>query len=150
MVSEVRYKRNRFAARLPAGYRYTRSHAWLCEVAPGEWRVGLTSFATRMLGEIVELGFDVAPGAAVKVADVVGFIEGFKAVSDLFCVAEGTFVGGNEGARSDPAIVWAKPHEDGWLYAVRGTPDPDAVDVGGYTAFLDETIDRMMKGPGGS
>lgn len=147
MVSEeVRYRRNRFSALLPARYRYTRSHAWLCEVEPGEWRVGLTSFATRMLGEIVEFGFDVAPGAAVKVADVVGFIEGFKAVSDLFCVAEGTFLGGNQGARSDPATVWAKPHDEGWLYAVRGAPDPDAVDVGGYAAFLDETIDRMMKG----
>ncbi len=30
---------------------------------PGVWRVGLTKFATRMLGDIVEFEFSVAPGA---------------------------------------------------------------------------------------
>ena len=143
MSDDVRYRRNRFSARLPATCRYTRSHAWLAEIEPGRWRIGLTSFATRMLGEVVELGFEVAAGASVKTADVVGWIEGFKAVSDLYCVADGTFEGGNPGVRDDPALVWAKPHDEGWLYAVRGTPDPESVDVAGYVAFLDETIDRL-------
>ena len=48
-----------------------------------------------MLGEVVELGFEVAADAPVKTADVIGFIEGFKAVSDLFCVVDGRFEGGN-------------------------------------------------------
>ena len=49
-------------------------------------------------------------------------------------------------ARADPALIWAKPHHEGWLYAVRGTPDPEALDVHAYVAFLDETIDRLQKG----
>lgn len=146
MSDDVRYRRNRFSARLPASCRYTRSHAWMREVAPGEWRVGLTSFATRMLGEVVEFGFDVAEGAPVQVADVVGFIEGFKAVSELYCVVNGTFAGGNPVAIADPAQIWAHPHDAGWLYLARGTPDPDSVDVQGYVSFLDQTIDRMQGG----
>ena len=149
MSDDVRYRRNRFSARLPASCRYTRSHAWLLEVSPGQWRVGLTSFATRMLGEIVEFGFDVKAGAPVKTSDVIGFIEGFKAVSDLFCVVDGTFEGANAAARADPALIWAKPHDEGWLYLARGTPDRDSTDVAGYVAFLDETIDRLMLQPGG-
>lgn len=143
---DVRYRRNRFSARLPASCRFTRSHAWMREVSPGEWRVGLTSFATRMLGEVVEFGFDVAAGAPVKTAEVIGFIEGFKAVSELYCVIDGTFAGANPAATADPARIWAHPHDDGWLYAARGTPDPESVDVAGYVAFLDQTIDRMQGG----
>lgn len=102
-----------------------------------------------MLGEIVEFGFDVADGAPVKASDVIGFVEGFKAVSDLFCVIDGTFEGANPAARENPALIWAKPHDEGWLYSARGTPDRNAVDVAGYVAFLDETIDRLMQSPGG-
>jgi glycine cleavage system H protein len=143
---DLRYRRNKFAGNFPAAARYTRSHAWLAEDPPGRWRVGLTGFATRMLGEVVEFGFDVPEGAPVKTSDVIGYIEGFKAVSDLFCVADGVFEGANPVARADPALIWAKPHHEGWLYAVRGTPDPEALDVHAYVAFLDETIDRMAKG----
>lgn len=148
MSDDVRYRRNRFSARLPASCRYTRSHAWLLEVSPGRWRVGLTSFATRMLGEVVEFGFDVADGAPVKTADVIGYIEGFKAVSDLFCVVDGTFEGTNAATRQDPALIWAKPHDEGWLYLAQGTADRESVDVAGYVTFLDETIDRLMQSGG--
>ena len=97
-----------------------------------------------MLGEVVEFGFDVPDGAPVKTADVIGFIEGFKAVSELFCVADGTFAGANAAARENPALIWAKPHDEGWLYEVEGRPDPESLDVAGYSAFLDQTIDVMM------
>src|SRR5262249_54307045 len=47
------YKRARFLTHLPKDRLYTRSHAWLVEVRPGVWRIGLTKFASRMLGDIV-------------------------------------------------------------------------------------------------
>ena len=53
----VRFKRNHFSARLPRDCLYSLSHSWLLEHTPGHWRVGLTTFATRMLGEIVEFDF---------------------------------------------------------------------------------------------
>src|SRR4051812_29680696 len=70
----VLYRRNRFQSRLPKDRLYTQSHFWLEEAEPGLRRVGFTRFATRMLGEIVEQGFEVRPGASVTVGQRIGWV----------------------------------------------------------------------------
>ena len=102
----VRFKRNHFSTRLPRGCLYCLSHSWLREHAGGRWRVGLTGFATRMLGEIVEFDFEVSAGGKVEVADVIGWIEGFKAVSDVYCAASGVFSEVNPAAVENRAGRW--------------------------------------------
>jgi glycine cleavage system H protein len=139
----VPYKRSRFQTRLPKGRLFTQSHFWLHEVEPGVWRIGLTRFATRMLGEIVEHGFEVKPGDAVKVGQTIGWLEGFKALTDLYCVADGTFAGGNPDLDADTTLLDKDPYYRGWLYQVRGTPEPNALPVEGYIHLLDATIDKM-------
>jgi glycine cleavage system H protein len=139
----VPYKRSRFQTRLPKGRLFTQSHFWLHEVEPGVWRIGLTRFATRMLGEIVEHGFEVKPGDAVKVGQTIGWLEGFKALTDLYCVADGTFAGGNPDLDTDTTLLDKDPYYRGWLYQVRGTPEPNALPVEGYIHLLDATIDKM-------
>ena len=129
-ADDVRFKRSRFVARFPRDYRYSPAHFWLCPEGEGEggaqrWRIGLTSFATRMLGEIVEFDFEAKPGKAVSPGDVVGWVEGFKATADLFCVASGTFVGGNPTALDDPELVCKDPYGEGWLYHLDGEPDAE-------------------------
>lgn len=138
------YKRARFGTRLPTDRVYTRSHYWLLEVAPTVWRVGFTKFATRMLGDIVEFQFDVEPGSRIGYGQKIGWIEGFKAVSDLFAVAEGGFQGANAGLREDITLIESDPFEGGWLYEVQGRPEPDTLDATGYAAVLDATIDKML------
>ncbi len=141
----IYYKRTRFLTHLPVGRLYTKSHGWLLEVRPGVWRVGLTKFASRMLGDVVEFGFNVRSGEVVAVGQSVGWIEGFKAISDIYCVADGEFLGPNPALDSDITLFDSKPYGDGWLYEVRGTPDPAVVDVQGYIAILDATIDKMVE-----
>ena len=143
--STVYYKKARFLTHLPEGRLYTRSHFWLLEVSPGVWRVGLTKFASRMLGDVVEFGFKVPSGAPVEVGQSVGWIEGFKAVSDLYCVAAGEFLRANPALDADITLLDSKLYGEGWLYEVRGSPEPEAVDVAGYVAILDATIDRMIE-----
>jgi glycine cleavage system H protein len=109
----------------------------------GGCRVGLTKFAARMLGDVVDIGFDVAPGRAVDLGEAVGWFEGFKARSDLYTVVAGTFVGGNPELEQDVDIIDRDRYGRGWLYEVRGTPDPAACNAAGYAAILDATIDRM-------
>ena len=75
-AQSVYYHRSRFTTHLPVDRRYSPSHYWLLEEEPGTWRVGLTKFATRMLGDIVEFDFSVAPGAEIGVGDEIGTIEG--------------------------------------------------------------------------
>lgn len=140
----VLYKRATFVTHLPVERLYTQSHNWLTRVSEGEWRVGYTKFALRMLGELVDLRFEVKPGAPVQVGEIVGSIEGFKAISDIYCVGAGRFVGGNSALSSGLDAVGEKPYDEGWLYQFEGTPESRAMDIDGYRALLDATIDRML------
>ena len=142
----VRFRRNRFVAKFPRAYRYSPAHFWLCE-DEGLLRIGLTHFATRMLGEIVEFDVETAPGSQVEDGQVIGWIEGMKAVTDLFCVAQGELAGANAGALEDAERVCKDPYGEGWLYAVRGTPGTGTLDVEQYLEMLGETIDSMEEQP---
>ncbi len=139
------YRRSRFATQLPLDYRYSPSHAWLARQVDGTWRVGITKFATRMLGDMVDHGWEAAPGADVDCGQVVGWLEGFKAISDIFCVADGTFLGGNPQLKERVTLVNKDCYRAGWLYAVRGTPDGKCLDVHAYVKLLDKTIDRILE-----
>jgi glycine cleavage system H protein len=143
MSSDVHYKRSRFATRLPADRLYTPAHFWILEHAAGVWRVGLTKFAGRMLGDVVDLGFEVRPADPVQLGDTIGWLEGFKARTDLYAVVTGTFAGANPDLEADIDLVDSDRYGRGWLYAVEGRPDPDASDVHGYVKVLDATIDRL-------
>jgi len=140
----IAYKRSRFSTRLPEGRRYAASHFWLLEEEQGVWRVGFTKFAARMLGDLVEYEFSVQPGDRMELGQAIGWVEGFKAVSDLFAVADGEFLGSNPELARDITLADHDPYQKGWLYRVRGVPDPKAMDVQGYIAVLDATIDKML------
>lgn len=140
----LRYHRSRFSARLPMDRLYSRSHYWLSRQDDGTWRIGLTRFAKRLLGDIVEYEFTVQIDDAIETGQEIGWIEAFKAVSDIYSVAEGRFLGANVRLRDDPALVDSDPHGEGWLYAVDGEPDGLCVDAAGYASLLDEQIDKML------
>ena len=150
LVEELYYSRSLFRTRLLGDRLYTASHFWIQEQERGLWRIGLTKFASRMLGDVVEVGWDVAEGAAVSIGDSIGWFEGFKARSDLYCVAVGIFAGSNPELVDRIALIDDDRYRRGWLYAVRGTPEPNATDMAGYAALLDETIERMKNRPLGS
>lgn len=139
------YKRSHFVTHLPVSYRYSPAHAWLAAGSDGVWRVGLTRFATRMLGEIVDHAFDTPSGTVVKPGQVVGWIEGFKAITDVFCAGDGEFIGGNPSLRSNVTLISEDPYGEGWLYEFKGQPEAGCVDVQGYRAILDATIDRILE-----
>jgi len=90
----IAYKRARFATRLP--WRAAIPFALLAaRRRAGVWQGRFAKFAARMLGEMVEYEFSVAAGAPVEVGQSIGWVEGFKAVSDLYSVAAGEFLGSN-------------------------------------------------------
>ncbi len=144
----VYYRRARFATRLPLDRRYSSAHYWLIEVAPARWRVGFTKFATRMLGDLVEHELTVAAGDMVALGQSLGWIEGFKAVSELYSPAAGRFAGGNPALAAELSLVDTDPYDRGWLYEVEGQIDPAVVDAAGYITHLDTLIDRLLAHPG--
>ena len=139
------YKRSNFVTHLPVDCLYSPSHFWIARTEAGQWRVGFTKFATRMLGEIVDQQFEKAAGEAVASGEIIGSVEGFKAISDIYCVADGSFRGANPNLRDNIELIGKEPYGAGWLYLIDGTPDAKCVDLAAYRALLDRTIDRILE-----
>ena len=97
-----------------------------------------------MLGDIVEFELTVAPGTNVELGDEIGSIEGLKAVTSLFAAGSGILLGEGASLRLDVTLAESDPYGEGWLYRLQGVPANDAVDVEGYVAILDATIDKML------
>ena len=142
-VEELHYRKLLFRTRLLSDRQYTASHFWLQQQPDRQWRVGLTKFASRMLGDVVEIGFDRQVGDAVALGQEIGWFEGFKARTDLYSVVAGQFAGSNPLLIDRIAVIDDDRYRRGWLYEVRGEPDPQAMDMHNYAALLDATIDRM-------
>ena len=153
-METVRFRHAHFSARFPVECLYTPSHFWMRPAsdlptgasadAPRLWHVGFTKFATRMLGELVEMVLEVEPGQHVAGGQRLGTVEGFKAVSDLFCVVDGRLEAANPALTAEACLTHSDPYGAGWLYAVHGTPTPGHLDVHAYVALLTETIDRLQ------
>lgn len=139
----LRYKRSRFSTRLHTERLYTSAHQWLWEKEPGLWCVGFTKFALRMLGDPVEFEFEARPGVPVAEGEVLGWIEGFKAVSDVFAPLSGEFSGTNPELEQDLDLLVSDRYGRGWLFALKASPSPALLDAAGYSAHLDATIERM-------
>ena len=144
-VEELYYRKLVFRTRLLADRKYTPSHFWVQQQAEGQWRVGLTKFASRMLGDVVEIGFDRQPGESVALGQEIGWFEGFKARSDLYSVVAGRFEGSNPLLIDRIAVIDDDRYRRGWLYEVRGEPDAQVMDMHAYAVLLDDTIDRMRR-----
>jgi len=142
---KVFFKRSNFVTHLPADYLYSPSHYWLSKQPDGRWRIGFTKFAVRMLGELVDQGFEAKPNQPIKPGDVLGWIEGFKAVSDVFGLIDGVFLSENAALKDQLDQVNSFPYAAGWLYEASGNPDSVCLDIEGYVEHLNRTIDRMLE-----
>ena len=139
------FKQSHFVTHLPVDYRYTRSHFWAESRTGDRLRLGFTKFATRMLGEMVDHKFDTDAGAAVRPGQVLGWIEGFKAISDVICVGQGSFARGNPALQENIALITDANYLDGWLYEINGQLDDQSLDVQQYADHLKTTIDKILE-----
>ena len=139
------FKRSHFTTRLPVDCVFNPSHFWAREREGGTWRVGFTKFATRMLGDMVDHDFETKPRGTIEPGQILGWVEGFKAISDVYGFCTGEFIGVNPALQKNIALIDKKPYGDGWLYEMTGKLDDKCVDVHGYAAILDQTIDKMLE-----
>lgn len=145
MAALVKYKRNRFTARFPKENLYSEGHYWFEPLGDDFYRVGLTKFAARMLGELVEFGFEKKNGEHLLKGDILGWLEGFKAASDIYALVDGEFAGENSELVEMPELLHAKPHDKGWLFQMKINAGPlqELMTVDQYMIFLDQLIDKM-------
>lgn len=107
---------------VPTELGYTAKHEWVL-VEDGVATVGITSFATEALGDIV---FVEVPevGTEVTLDDPAGEVESTKSVSDIYSPVKGEVVEINESLEDSPETINSAPYGDGWLFRVRISEDP--------------------------
>jgi glycine cleavage system H protein len=125
----------------PEGLRYTEEHEYLKALdEEGVYQVGITHYAQGELGDIVYVELPEV-GASFKRMATFGTIEAVKAVSDLYCPAEGEVTAVNQAIDDDPSLVNSDPYGNGWMIHLR-VADPAFVDslmdAASYQAMVDE------------
>ena len=141
-----------YRATLPVHLRYSDIHFWFepVPVATGETprtRVGLSSYAARLLSDVYRLEWSVKAGELISEAQALGEIESTKASSELYSPMAGKLLAINEAMAKDPDPLSLDPYK-AWLLEFEGTP-ASSMDVHEYRKFLEDGWDetqKMLKG----
>lgn len=101
----------------PEELRYTAEHEW-ARLEGGLVTVGITSYATEQLGDIVFVELPQV-GKHVEAMKPFGTIEAVKTASDLFAPVPGEVVAINDALADNPALVNQAPFAEGWMIRVK-------------------------------
>jgi glycine cleavage system H protein len=120
----------------PQHLQYSKEHEWLSAPEGGVSTVGITAHAANALGDVVFVQLPEV-GQTVTAGEPCGELESTKSVSDLFAPATGEVTEVNEAVVDDPALVNSGPFQDGWLFKVRLTGEPEGLlSADEYTAYV--------------
>ena len=116
----------------PDDVRYTQEHEWAREEG-GVVTVGITSYATEQLGDVVFVELPEA-GRKVETGKSFGVVEAVKTVSDLYAPLAGEVIEVNAAISDNPALVNQEPYGEGWLVKIRPA---DAGEFGKLLSHVD-------------
>jgi glycine cleavage system H protein len=102
------------------GYRYTKDHEWVKDEGDNLYRIGISEFAQKELGEVVFVELP-AVGKLVKHGETLCVVESTKAASDVYAPISGKVVEVNSALSSDPSDINNYPLERGWLVRIEAT-----------------------------
>ncbi|WP_308388851.1 glycine cleavage system protein GcvH [Acidithiobacillus sp. AMEEHan] len=105
-------------SQVPAQLRYSTTHEWVAELAPGRFRVGITDHAQELLGDVVFVELPQT-GQAVQAEAACGVIESVKAASDLYSPLSGEVVATNAELADNPQWLNEEPYEKGWIFEIQ-------------------------------
>ena len=110
---------------IPEDLKYTKDHEWV-KVDGDNLTVGITSFATGELGDIVYIELEIVD-EELEAENAFGSIEAVKTVSELFMPVSGLVFEVNESLEDAPESVNEDPYGAGWLIKVK-MGDPSQLD----------------------
>ena len=123
----------------PNDVRYTNEHEW-ARLEHGVVTVGITSYATEQLGDVVFVELPNV-GQALEASKPFGVVEAVKTVSDLFAPISGEVVEINASLTDNPALVNQSPYGEGWMLKLKPA-NPDEVKAlmssDDYQRYLEE------------
>jgi glycine cleavage system H protein len=103
-------------AEYPTDLRYTKAHEWV-RAEGDRWRMGITSFAAKQLGDVVFVELPKV-GDKAEQSEALGTIESVKAVSEIYAPISGTVAAVNEALRDVPEAIYRDPHGEGWMIEI--------------------------------
>ena len=102
----------------PKDLKYSKDHEWVKIDDDNSAVIGITSFATDSLGDVVFIELP-DPGTNIKQFEKIGEIESVKAVSDIFTPISGEIVEQNTKLINNPELINNSPFKDGWMFKVK-------------------------------
>ena len=102
----------------PKDLKYSKDHEWIKIDGDNSAVIGITSFATDSLGDVVFIELP-DPGTNIKQFEKIGEIESVKAVSDIFTPISGEIVEQNTKLINNPELINNSPFKDGWMFKVK-------------------------------
>lgn len=139
-----------YHAELPLRVRYSDIHFWFEERDhDGAWRtrVGLTTYAMRLLDDVFRLEWKIYVGQEVSEAELAGEIESTKASSELYAPMSGKLYDINSDLLREPGRIGVEPYSS-WLLEFEGRP-AHSLSAEEYRALLAvgwEETQRLLKG----
>ena len=101
----------------PTNLRYTQQHEWV-QADGARWRVGVTDFAQKQLGDVVMVDLQRKVGDTIEQEDEIGTIESVKAVSQIYAPVSGKIVAVNTQLTDDPELINNEPYSGGWIVEI--------------------------------
>lgn len=123
----------------PSDLLYTKDHEWV-RVSGNIWRVGITEFAARQLGDVVMVEVPQA-NARCERGQNVGTIESVKAVSEIYSPVSGTVKASNDELIASPELINEDPYGEGWIYEIEPSSASEKdglLSATEYAAFIKE------------
>jgi glycine cleavage system H protein len=120
------------------------NHIWYTELGDGNVRLGMTTIATAMAGQLVAFT-PKKVGRSVKAGKSCATIESGKWVGPAKSAAAGEVVAVNDELVASPSLANEDPYEKGWMVVlkpedwagVKATLTPGSAVAGPYEAKMD-------------
>ena len=108
----------------PKELKYSKTHEYLKITSPKEAIVGITSYASNELGDIVFIELPEI-GKTYKSGEKFGVIESVKSVSDLYLPNSGKIIEVNKELNDHPEYINQDTYNKGWMVKIELTSDPN-------------------------
>ena len=117
--------------------RLTKLHQWIKNIEPNIFKIGLSSFAVKELGEIVYIDFLKDGGENVKKEEPLAEIESLKSVNYFQLPFDIEIIEINSDLQNDISVINKDPENTGWLFVVKADKNAvnDLLDEETYRKF---------------
>ena len=121
----------------PTNLLYAKSHEWVQDMGDGSFRIGLTDYAQKELGDLVFVNLP-QEGDEVEVGFAFGDVESVKAVSDVYSPVSGIVCAINEELLDHPENINQDAYA-AWMIQVNEVSDKEELlSAEEYEKFLSE------------